>query len=94
MSAFYSPLAEFGVQADGHAIQSCGPHTGHLVKNVAYCDGEETAAWLVEASRGGALINALKEVDHRLRRADLFYHETLAALRRDIIEPALAQVSS
>lgn len=60
-----SPLAEYGAQAYGHAIQTCGPHTGHFVKNVAFCDGGETAAFLAKAITARAsILSLLGNVDH------------------------------
>ena len=36
-------LIEQGVSADGCALVTCGPTTGHFFKPIAFCDSPETA---------------------------------------------------
>jgi hypothetical protein len=61
----YTPLAEYGVQAAAAAVQTCGPHTGHTVKNVAFCDTPETAAFIVNRCQAAAgILSLIGNVDH------------------------------
>lgn len=45
-----------GIQARGNAVEICGPRTGHIVKAIAYCDSEETAAEIVKAIKHAAQV--------------------------------------
>lgn len=36
---------------DGNAIQRCDALTGHMSSNVAYCDSEQTAEFILQAIR-------------------------------------------
>lgn len=44
-------LIEQSVWADGHAIKTCGPTTGHFVRAIAYCENPETAEFFAACSR-------------------------------------------
>lgn len=39
------------IQSAGHAVQMCGPETGHSVIPVAFCDTPARAAMFVQALR-------------------------------------------
>ena len=45
------PLRWVGVQVSRHAIQICGPQTGHAVRDVVYCDSATRAEDIVKAIR-------------------------------------------
>ena len=72
----YNPLDEYGVQASGNAIQTCGPHTGHFVMSIAYCDSAETAAFLANRPEREALVAVVREM--------IFGEGTDASLQRVI----------
>ena len=40
---------EYGCAADGNAILTCGPHTGHVYRPMAFCESPEAARFLAEA---------------------------------------------
>lgn len=52
---------EIFIQARGHAVEICGPETGHVVKPVAYCDTANRAFLLVKRWQSyDALLEALE----------------------------------
>lgn len=44
-----NPMSEYGIWAQGHAIRTVGPHTGHSVKTIALCENEQVAEALATA---------------------------------------------
>lgn len=43
-----SILTRYDVWADGHKLRTLGPHTGHMVTDIAYCRDEEMAAEIAD----------------------------------------------
>lgn len=61
---------EIFIQARGHAVEICGPETGHVVKPVAYCDTENRAFLLVKRWQSyDALLEALEAADILCKQA-------------------------
>ena len=60
------------IQSDGHAVQVCGPETGHNLVPVAFCDTPARAATFVQAMRiaeansslATAILALVGNVDH------------------------------
>lgn len=41
-------LTRHEVWAEGHKIRTLGPHTGHMVTDIAYCRDDEIASHIAE----------------------------------------------
>jgi hypothetical protein len=49
MTRFIFDSKDETIQQNGNAIEVCGPHTGHGVRAVAFCENSEIASQIVAA---------------------------------------------
>lgn len=68
------------MQSSGHALQICGPETGHTVRDIAFFSDEYRADSVARALRAhNDLLGALKALHGRLAASHFMWPEVEAA---------------